>query len=66
MYCFKKKSCDKLSGLGVAIQAQAMTQYWNDIASKLTVGALILFDKSGDEVEQLWLGRSMLNLEWGG
>ena len=66
MYSFAKKNCDKLSGPGVAIQAQAMTQHRNEIASKLTVGDFILFDKSGDEVEQVWLGKIMPNLDWGG
>ena len=66
MYSFAKKNCDKLSGPGVAIQAQALTRHRNEIASELTVGDFILFDKSGDDVEQVWLGRIMPNQKWGG
>ena len=65
-YCFEKKSCEKFSGPGEAIRSQAITQHRNEIASKLTIGDFILFDKNDDEVEQVWLGRIMPNPDWGG
>ena len=36
------------------------------MASKLTVGAWVLFDTSDDDLEPIWLGRVMSNPKWDG
>ena len=48
----------------MAMQAQVLTRDRNEMASKLTVGNFVVFDKSDDEVEPIWLGRIMSNPEW--
>ena len=59
-----RKKCKKTSGPGVAMQAQVLTRDQNEMASKLTVGEFVVFDKSDDEVKPIWLGRIMSNPEW--
>ena len=46
------------------MQSQVLTRDQNEMASKLTVGDFVVFDKSDDEVEPIWLGRIMSNPEW--
>ena len=65
MYSFEKKM-QKTAGPGVAMQAQVLTRDQNEMASKLTVGDFVVFDKSDDKVEPIWLGRIMSNPEWQG
>ena len=48
MYSFEKKNCNKTAVPGVAMQAQVLTRDRNEMASKLTVGDFVVFDKSDD------------------
>jgi len=66
MYSFVKKNCAKIAGPGVAMQSQTITKNRNEIASKLTVGDFVLFRKTDDDVEPIWLGRIMSNPDWSG
>ena len=66
MFSFEKKACTKISGPGVAIQAQVITRDRTTMASELTVGDFVVFDTSDDDVEPIWIGRIMSNPEWQG
>ena len=59
----EKRMCTKTARHGVAIQAQVLNRNRNDMASELTVGSFVVFDKSDDEVEPIWIGIIMSNLQ---
>ena len=66
MYSFTQKSCRKTAGPGVVVQSQRLTRNRNEVASELTVGDFVLFDKHDDGIEPIWPGRAMPNPEWKG
>ena len=66
MFSSEKKPCTKTTGLGVGVQSQVIIRDRNTTASELTVGGVIVFDTSDDEVESIWIGMIMSNPEWQG
>ena len=66
LYCFEKGECIKTAGPGVSSSVQNQNKSRNEVASKLTVGAWVLFDTSDDDLEPIWLGRVMSNPKWDG
>ena len=67
LYTFYCRECLTISGPGTARQVQQQVELRNEQATQLIVGNWVIFQGTKDESDEpIWLGRVMLNTEWGG
>ena len=65
MFTFNHRHCTKMTGPGVTLNIAEETRSRDESTMVLTVGDWVLID-GDDEDEPIWLGRVMLNPDWGG